>query len=507
MNIKIWNQISFYFSETNLPFFLNGLNLLPNQVKKKIYSDNIFLTSKKKKYRNIKNTTLFLEKIENKTSFLYRFNVNLKKVNFLVSSPTRFIFYKTTKSLIFITSPLVHTLKHKKYHKKIREFFLFNESEILLNFNYTLESIVLTTSKKFQCIEVQLQYSNKNFNFYKNLFFFFIKKINKPEILIEKKKLKYQNLVILYKILPEITCEAAWFSSSPIFFVNSMRLSPETTIFVQIVDYLKNIFLRPFSNEGTAFLSFSLLLQFEKLFNLKEIFNKIPTNRTRMMFRQFSKFLIQKNNHQDFILHALTKISGEKIIMGNILIILKCILKIQEKIQVTCTSLIIYNLVIIFRENFDLILKADDFFHSEVYFLPISCNIIDKDIHFSILKKEKEIKDSFNFFFSSSIVSIGFPYYLKFFLIKILCRLLKKPKYAMKNYLVEMVLKIIKKIPIISVQNKNEKIYQVLKLHCSVILKSCNISRLFFIYQKEKKEKIGSMEKKKQDSQLKKKDF
>jgi len=454
--------------------------------KKKIYSDNIFLTSKKK-YRNIKNTTVFLEKIENKNSFLYRFNVNLKKVNFLVSSPTRFIFYKSMKTLISITSPLVHTLKQKKYHKKIREFFFFNESEILLNFNYTLESIVLTKIKKFQCIEVQLQYSSKNFNFYKNLFVLFIKKINKPEVLIEKKKLKYQNPVILYKILSEIRCEAAWFSSSLIFFVNSMRVSPETTLFVQIVDYLKNIFLRPFSNEGTTFLSFSLLLQFEKLFNLKEIFNRIPTNKTRMVFRQFSKFLIQKNNHQEFILHALTKISGEKIIMGNILIILKCILKIQEKIQVTCTSLIIYNLVIIFRENFDLILKADDFFHSEVYLLPISCIIIDKDIHFSILKKEKEIKDSFNFFFSCSIVSIGFPYYLKFFLIKILSRLLKKPKYAMKNYLVEMMLKIIKKIPIISVQNKNKKIYQVLKLHCSVILKSCNISRLSFIYQKKKK--------------------
>lgn len=175
MNIKFWKQIFLHFSDTNSLFLLNGPNLLPNQTKKKIYSDNIFLTSKKK-YRNIKNTTVFLEKIENKNSFLYRFNVNLKKVNFLVSSPTRFIFYKSMKTLISITSPLVHTLKQKKYHKKIREFFFFNESEILLNFNYTLESIVLTTSKKFQCIEVQLQYSNKNFNFYKKFIFLLHKK-------------------------------------------------------------------------------------------------------------------------------------------------------------------------------------------------------------------------------------------------------------------------------------------------------------------------------------------
>ena len=41
-------------------------------------------------------------------------------------------------------------------------------------------------------------------------------------------------------------------------------------------------------------------MQFEKLFVIKEIFNKIPSKRIKILFSQFIKILVQKKYHQEY---------------------------------------------------------------------------------------------------------------------------------------------------------------------------------------------------------------
>jgi len=505
MNIEIWNTISLHFSENNSKCFSNNPIFFTTHCKNIVLLNNIFFPLKKqnKKSKNLNNTIYFLEKIKNTTSFPSHVGTHFRKINFLFSLLTFSIFYSSLKQLTFVTTSLVFKVIFIKHHKKNTAFKSFKESEILLNFKFDPKLCNINIINKLRYIAINTQKLNLFLEFYENLFTFFFKKINNLEILFEKKKLSYKTSTVLQEILSEITCKGNYFSSSINFFANLLRLSKKIVTVAQMIDYSKSIFLRPFSTEGTNFLKISLLLKFQKIFNIKEIFNKIPTKKTEILFRQFSKFLIQKNNHQEFVLHALSKISSEKIIMGNILIIFKCILKIQERITVIYTSLFIYNLTLLFRENFDLILKTDDFFHFETYLLPIRCIQVDKESHLSILKKEKDGKGSFSFFFSNSIRNVGYPLYLKFFLFKILSRILKKPKYTLKNHLVEILFKIIKKISTGFFHNTIKKTIQFLKKHCSMILRTCNISRLLYIYQNQKLN-LKSNEKKGHIIQIKK---
>jgi hypothetical protein len=202
------------------------------------------------------------------------------------------------------------------------------------------------------------------------------------------------------------------------------------------------------------------------------------------LFQKFSELLIQKKYQQEFIIYSLGKIVSEKKTVGNLLLIFKCLLTIQQKIQVNCTSMVLFNMVTLFKENLDILLKFDDFFHTELQFLPLNCNSIDREIYFSFLKKEKEYKESFNSFFYGAFKRLNYHVYLSFFLNKILSKILKRPQYFVKIFLIEVVFKTIKKIDIHLLRSKKNKL-RIIKRHRFFILKKCNIRRFFFLTKKK----------------------
>ena len=170
-----------------------------------------------------------------------------------------------------------------------------------------------------------------------------------------------------------------------------MRLLFNEIFFYQLYSFSKHLLFKIISTEGTTFLNFTIALQFKKLFSIKEILNTIPLKRTKNLFKKFSDFLVQKKYQQEFIVHSLSKLSSEKIISGNLLIIFKCLLKIQEKAKVTGMNLVIYNLVTIFKENMDLLLRFDNFFQTETQFLPIIVLPLIKMFIFQSARKKKKI--------------------------------------------------------------------------------------------------------------------
>lgn len=281
------------------------------------------------------------------------------------------------------------------------------------------------------------------------------------------------------------------------FFTNFLRISYQKIFFIQNINFSKNIFFKPLSIEGASFLWFSLLLQFKKLFNLQEVFNKIPTKKTPNLVLPFSEFLVEKKNHQEFVIQTFSKISGERIVMGNLLLMFKFLVKIQKIIKTACSSLVIYNLITVFREKFDSILKNDNFIQNELKFSPIFCFPIHRDIYFSLLKKEKEMNESLELFFSSAIEFFGFSLYLKLFFLKTLSRIVKKPKRHLKGLLLEIILKGSKRTSSSSIEKTGKKVYKILNKHCLSILKKCTNSRFFFIYKKiknnmnQKKKKVA----------------
>merc|ERR1711966_313984 len=115
----------------------------------------------------------------------------------------------------------------------------------------------------------------------------------------------------------------------------------------------------------------SLINQCKKSYNIKEILNKTPTRKTKNLFGQFSEFLIQKKFYQEFIFHSLKQFTSAKNFFGNLLIIFKCFIKIQDKYQTIRPSLLLCNLIIVFKESFDLILKVDYFIQTEIKYSPI----------------------------------------------------------------------------------------------------------------------------------------
>ena len=80
----------------------------------------------------------------------------------------------------------------------------------------------------------------------------------------------------------------------------------------------------------------------------------------------------------------------------------------------------------------------------------------------------------------------GYPEYLKFFLSKILSKIFKKPEFFVKGLLFEIILEILKKISINFSKKKGKKYSKNLCKHRLMVLKKCNLLRLFLVYSRKK---------------------
>ena len=86
-------------------------------------------------------------------------------------------------------------------------------------------------------------------------------------------------------------------------------------------------------------------------------------------------------------------------------------------------------------------------------------------------------------FFFRSIKKNGYPGHLKFFLCKVLSKIFKKPKFFVKGIILEIILAILKKTLINFSSKKEKKYIKNLRKHRAIVLKKCNILRLFFVYR------------------------
>ena len=471
----VWDQISYYFSIKKSNRHLESKN--NNKIKKKektVWINFIFAEKQHYEIKIIQKKNNFPEKKKKKYFILdYQYNNFRKSVLFgflgQISSsisPLKFI------SLIRI--PIIYRKYSRKYFFFYHEIYSFLEMEISSNWKFRNK-----LSKKFS-YNTLLQFFNLN----KTSFHLHSKKLNTFDLIFEKKKLQYWSSTSFYKILPEISCQTISFSFQNIFRILSLRIFPIFSSFFQKSIFWKRVYLKPFSVEGTFLLNTTVNLLYEKLFDIKEFFNKLPINTPKTLLRLFFPILIRITCHQEFIGLILNKTTSEKFVSRNLLITFKCLSKIQEKTRINYTSSIFYNLLMVHRETFGSILRNDDFFQLESQLPIINCVSIEKDIFFSILNKEKEYKEAIHVLFLNSTQNPGFPLFLKIFIVKILFRIVKKPNYIVKSNLMEILLKIVKRTQIIL--TKNRKNTQNLKKHFFISLQKCNNSRLLFILKKKK---------------------
>ena len=484
MNSEIWNSIRHHFFKNKTSFFNDKNNGYEKFTRKNLTKrsyrlrKNFFVTS-----YNSKSLILLSTKLVGQSNAF-------DKTTLLTNSPLCFLFFhgffilkKINFSLIFFKKILANKMILKKNLKFYQKNYLFFETEIIFNLNLNIPHLRIFNflENSYECVW------NHSFKSYVCFFCFFIKKIKKFTLVYDKKKLRFSLPFSDFQILSEIKCKTINSHSLSSFAANFLRLYQPVIFFIQLNNFMEFVFLRLFSGEGTCFLNHSLSMQFEKLFVIKEIFNKIPSKRIKILFSQFIKLLVQKKYHQEFIFNTMNKISSEKLVLGNLLTIFKCISKIQEKNSPAPNNLVVCSLVTVFKEKFDVTYRFDDFIYNENQFTPIHCNIINKEVYFSSTKKAKETKESLNCFFFQSIESLGYNLYFKFLLIKLLNRIIKRPKYSTKSLFLEIVFKLTQELSKSFIKNnKIKKTIKKLEKHCRYNLKLCNIPRLFFFYQKQK---------------------
>ena len=482
MKSQLWYNIKFlFFPKKKTSIF----DVSRGESKKKYFKDSFsgkFPSKNLFENKNDKNSFLFSETFStNKINNDYFIRTS-KNSHIGYSFPKLFFLTKSLKTTKIVKSCMLLKIINKKYFRINIENFFLSESEIIINWNLNFN---ISNPKKFNqkfCILNGKAYMIGLL--YENLFCFYLKEKNTIDLFIEGKKLRFMVSIMSFKILSDIKSQASNTSSPYNFLIISLRLIPKENYCVRISNFLLVFFFKIISSEGTNFLNTGLSLQFEKINNLKKIFNKITDFKIKSLFQKFSELLIQKKYQQEFIIYSLGKIVSEKKTIGNLLLIFKCLLTIQQKIQVNCTSMVLFNMVTLFKENLDILLKFDDFFHSELQFLPLNCISIDKEIYFSFLKKEKEYKESFNSFFYGAFKRLNYQVYLSFYLNKILSKILKKHQYFVKISLIEVVFKTIKKIDMHFFPNKKKNV-RIIKRHSFFILKECDIRRFFFLTKKK----------------------
>ena len=471
MNLKIWTKFFNHFSVKKTILLYHDPKIIIEREKKiKIYNRNI-------------NKLYFSIVKSRKNLILDNFCTNFKKPFFLISFSFFLILKKKFKFSHFIKFKINFGAFFSRNPKNLKKFCIFPETENLMEgkilHNYNLKLI----RNKIKQFRLKKKCSVNIFITHSYLIYFYFKKVFLKNLTIEKKRIKYWFPDISFKFLSEILCSVAFFSSSLKYWDNFLRFPSQAIYLNQSHQFSKNFFEKHFSIEGTIFFDYLLFLQTKKILDLEEILNKIPPKKNKVLFFQFSKLLTQQKYHKEFILQIFDNISNEKKILKNLLVVIKCFLKIQKKIKTNPISSVFYNLVMIFKENLYFLLSLDYFFQNEMKFLPLGCLSNYRNIYFSSIKKEKELKKCLTNFFFRSIKKNRYSGYLKFFLCKIISKIFKKPKIFVKGIILEIILELLKKI-LMNVSGITEKKYiKNLRKHRAIVLKKCNILRLFFVYR------------------------
>ena len=471
MNLKIWTKISNHFSVKRTNILNHDPKIIVGGGREfKIYNRNI--------------NKLYLTIVKSKKNLILdNFCTNFKKPFFLISFSFFLILKKKSKFSHFIKFKIIFGTFLSRYSKNFKKYYIFSETENLMErkiyHNYRLK----LNRKKMEQYGVKKKCSVNIFPTHSYLNNFYFKKVFFKNLTIEKKRLKFWFPDISFKFLSEILCSVAFSFSSLKYWDNFLRFPSQTIFFKQVHRFSKYFFEKHFSIEGTIFFDYLLLLQTKKILDLEEILNKIPAKKNKVLFFQFSKLLTQEKYHKEFILQIFDNISNEKKILKNLLVVIKCFLKIQKKIKTNPISSVFYNLVMIFKENLYFLLSLDYFFQNEMKFLPLGCLSNYRNIYFSSIKKEKELKKCLTNFFFRSIKKNRYSGYLKFFLCKVISKIFKKPKIFVKGIILEIILELLKKI-LMNVSGITEKKYiKNLRKHRAIVLKKCNILRLFFVYR------------------------
>ena len=471
MNKKFWTKISYHFSVKKTIFPHHDSKIVRGKGGEfKIYNRNIY-----KLYFSIVKPK--------KKLILDNFCTNFKKPFFSISFSFFQILEKKFKFSYSIKFKIFSGAFFSRHFKNLKKYYIYSGIENLMEGKFLHNYKVKLNRNKMKQYELKKKCSVNIFIPHSYLIYFYFKKAFLKNLTLEKKRIKFWFPNISFKFLDEISCSVT-FSFSPLkFWDNFLRFPSHAIYFKQSHRFSKRVFEKHFSIEGTVFFDFLLLLQTKKILVLEEILNKIPTKKNKLLFFQFSKLLTQQKYHKEFILQIFDNISNEKKILKNLLVVIKCFLKIQKKIKTNPISSVFYNLVMIFKENLYFLLSLDYFFQNEMKFLPVGCLNNNRNIHFSNIKKEKELKKCLTDFFFRSIKKNGYPGHQKFFLCKVLSKIFKKPKFFVKGIILEIILAILKKTLINFSSKKEKKYIKNLRKHRSITLKKCNLSRLFFVYK------------------------
>ena len=485
MSAEVWDKISSHFSTSSL------VSNSYCHIEKEIKFKSIDILLKDKISHNVfnKNKT-FTHLFRKYSEFTMKQNKSYGKYKIIFTYDyfsNFFKFNKIGRYKFFLNINFIYKPFFKKNLNFCTNLYYFYETEILTRWNFYKDLDFMTSKIFFEYSKPLQDVSSYFFSFYRNLLLFYSKSLEKSSTIMRKKKLKYWISTSPRRIFEEIKCKINYFSYPINFLVIILRLIPNINRGLLVNNFSRSLLLKPFLTEGTYFLHVSLINQCKKSYNIKEILNKIPTRKTKNLFGQFSEFLIQKKFYQEFIFHSLKQFTSSKNFFGNLLIIFKCFIKIQDKYQTIRPSLLLCNLIIVFKESFDLILKFDYFIQTEIKYSPINCKVIDKDIFTSVAKKEKRNYESLFLFFFGAAKILGYPTYLKILSIKIFTDAMKKSYYSIKSVLIELILCLTKKTSSFLVQkSKYKKIIRKFQKHCESILRKCNIVRLKYIYQKKK---------------------
>ena len=486
MSIEVWKKILTHFSIRKPVSFSYNSEIING--KKKSWFKEIFQGKKKKLIMDNKMTTnpFVLRNNSKKNTNLDNFFINYKKPYSPISPSSIWVLKKRFKFSYFLKLKIISGTSFTRYSKNIKKYQIFSDIEKLIDQTLLLHYKFKFKRNKHTEYNSEKEIYPKKLVNTKYLLGFYYNKIFLSILNFEKNKIKFWSPDTLPEFSSEIQCKAMSCFLLSKFWNNFSRFPSHTIYFIQKYQFSKYFLKKRLITEGTTFFDFFLTLQTKKALNIEEILNKIPPKKNKILFYHFSKLLTQRKYHKEFILQIFDNINSEQKIVKNLIVIIKCIIKIQKKIKSNPISSIFYNLVAIFKENLYLLLSLDYFFQNEIKFIPIVCLASYRNNYISGGKKEKETKQCLIKFFFCAIEKNGYPEYLKFFLSKILSKIFKKPEFFIKGVLFEIILEIMKKISFNFSQKKGKRYKKNLGKHRSIVLKKRNVLRLLLVYNKKK---------------------
>lgn len=485
MNLGTWKKISTHFSFEKSVSFLYDTKIIMDK-KTSCLRKNF----KKKKSLIFENNILeypfVLNNSSKKNTFLNNFSLNYKKRWSFISPSFILVLKKKFKFSYFLKLKIISGTSVSRYSRNFKKYHIFSDIEKLIDATILLYYRFKFKKNQNTKCNYERRIYPKKLTIFKYLFCFYYKKIFLSIINFEKKKIKFWFLSTSSELSPEIVCKVTISFFSQKFWDNFLRFPSQIIYFAQKHQFSKYFLKKHIILAGTTLFDFLLTLQTKKALDLEEVLNKIPAKKNKILFYQFSKLLTQRKYHKEFILQIFDSISSEQKIVKNLIVIIKCLVKIQKKIKTNPISSIFYNLVANFKENLYFLLSLDYFIQNEIRFSPLACWVNYRNSYVSSGKKEKEIKKCLVNFFFCAIKKNGYPEYLKFFLSKILSKIFKKPEFFVKGLLFEIILEILKKISINFSKKKGKKYSKNLCKHRLMVLKKCNLLRLFLVYSRKK---------------------